>query len=133
MSRRKTKRPAPGPSQALLAKAAPSIAERWPDIAEIEVERSFYPSDGDCTKPIQGISARKVATPEHKAHIWFPCPDRECVEGGHDITDTIDAMRRSQQTTGEFKNICQGWQDPERYMQYHCLCRVEGTITIRYR
>ena len=107
---------------------SPLIHELYPGIESIRMHLEF--SDMD----MQGNPEPADFTyePNSKAHFERPCPYRECINGGFDLSQGIShAVRSNQEITGEL--TCQGWQDSERINKHRCLLKCEYRISVTLR
>ena len=67
-----------------------------------------------------------------KAFFQVKCRQRECVNGGFDLSNLITSAINSQQTIAEGRLSCQGWQDLERVGNNHCLWILDYEISVQY-
>ena len=67
---------------------AKSIEERYPYIDHVDVEVCLDFRTGVCpTKPEEHKFTMK---PEHKIHLYYDCPNRDCTGNGFDLTSALD-------------------------------------------
>ena len=91
--------------------------DRFPELKELTVEYQKYTDAGPHCPTSSG---KWVFGPGSIALIRDRCDQRECVNGGFDLTNEIMQMLRSRELERKGKLICRGWQDEERIGQYHC-------------
>lgn len=110
--------------------AAPTIAERYPNVAALTIEMVFHDDSGTAE-----IDTRTQHYPisQAKTIIRIKCPNYECVRGGFDLTNVVASMINSGERSEEGRLECQGWQDQERVGQYHCLTDLVYKITVEYK
>ena len=108
---------------------AKPIEEQYPQVEGLKFEFHYRDPDG-------------LATPSSKTFTWSPanlaffefeCPYLECVDGGHDLTESVSKMLNNDQAECSGTICCQGWQDPERKGQHRCWCELQFKITVTYK
>ena len=107
---------------------AATLVGQHPDLRELRLHLTFIPPDPPCDV----IEQEVVKTPDNKAFFEIECPHRECVCGGFNLYDPVTAMIAQGLTASKGRLVCQGWQDTERYGQYHCLVALEYTMSASY-
>jgi len=112
------------------------IGERYPDVLELVFELQYEDPDGSAINPSyqRPRPRREVRGPQASALFTFPCiENRECIDGGFDLTRTLDRMLRARQPQHTASLSCQGWQDLERIGAHRCLCSLTYTVTATYK
>ena len=68
------------------------------------------------------------------SYFKIECINRECLVGGFDLSNLIRELVLSKNCELDGHLICNGYQDYKRYTakQYHCLCKLNYKIEIRY-
>ncbi|MBC5825805.1 MAG: hypothetical protein GIW99_01950 [Candidatus Eremiobacteraeota bacterium] len=102
--------------------AFPEVREIFFDIA-LAADESF--SDGV-------VNSQYVRGPQFSADFSFDCCNKECVEGGHDITDEVADAIRHKRPTVSGERVCEGWQNEERVGSTRCHCLLRYTARIAY-
>ena len=109
--------------------AAGHFKERFPELNELVVEYRKYTDAGPHCPTSSG---KWVFGPDSTALVRDRCDQRECVDGGFNLTDEIMQMLRSRKLERKGKLTCMGWQDEERIGKYHCLYQLEYTAKATY-
>ena len=108
---------------------AGKLKDRCPALKEIKIDYQKYTDAGPHDPSSSGS---RLFCPDSIALIRDPCDQRECVNGGFDLTEEMLDMVRSRQSERSGKKTCQGWQDEERIGQFHCLHEFEYTAKAVY-
>ena len=107
---------------------APLMKEKFPAVARLLIAISF--TDHDNRSPV--TSENHEFFPHSKAWFYFPCPFRECIEGGHDLAVPVLDMLQRRQTNVDLRLRCRGWMDEERINRNRCLLESAFTMTADY-
>jgi hypothetical protein len=110
--------------------ASPTIAEMFPGVASLIIKMTFHEDGGD-----RVIESRTEDGPisQRKAFFRIKCLQRECVNGGFDLTSAVASAIHLRKDTERGRLVCQGWQDQERVGKYHCLWDLEYEIIVKYK
>lgn len=108
---------------------SPVIKSSFPQVQEINIDLNFN-YDESYKKNL-----KKTLNPTDKAFFQIECINKDCVYGGFNLTSDIYGMISKKQTKHNGHQICNGYQDYERYKakNYHCLCRLDYEIEIKYQ
>jgi|APSaa5957512535_1039671.scaffolds.fasta_scaffold29284_1 hypothetical protein len=110
------------------------IKDIYPELKEINFEFKIENPDGLSISPNYKPSySKSKRLPQHSACFQFECKDRECVNGGFNLTKEIKNMIQVHKLESSGQLICQGWQDPQRINQHHCLIELNYIIRILYK
>ncbi len=103
--------------------ATPRLAELHPRTEEISAELSFKLADGKKTPP-----HRRLFMPDMQAYFDMQCPDRNCSNGGFDLTAAVaKAVRdKTHETAGVL--LCAGSRERET-----CGIQLDYQITAQLR
>lgn len=106
---------------------ARTISERYPDINHVDVEITLDFQTWVCsTKPEEH---RFTMKPEHKVHLYYDCPNRDCTGSGFDLTSALEESLRSKEIV-EGSLRCNGKEDAKYEHASGCSCMT--TCTYRY-
>ncbi len=105
---------------------APRLAESCPTLQTLRLQLRFRRGE---TRIEDSAHVKIVVVPRAPAMFFVPCADKECREGGHDITSMVmDGLRRKQTTvTGE--DACHGTLGSA---QSRCSGSLEFVATATY-
>lgn len=104
------------------------IKDRYPRVKILILELNYKDTNGLA----QPFHKSYSLTPENSAFFKYNCPYRECIEGGHDLTQPISDMLKNNKVECSGKISCQGWQDRERIGKHRCLCELTYKVTVTY-
>lgn len=81
---------------------AKTISERYPDIDYVDVEVCLDFQTWVCpTKPKE---YKFTMMPDHKIHLYYDCPNRDCTGSGFDLTSALeDCLRSKKEMTGTLR------------------------------
>ncbi|RIK04519.1 MAG: hypothetical protein DCC49_13350 [Acidobacteria bacterium] len=107
---------------------SPLIAELFPAFESVVIEMEFADDWGDMSP-----RSRVLNREDGRDYVHIECPNRECVDGGFDLTGAVHEAIRADLSTAEGQaQSCQGWQDRERIGNHRCLTRLTYRMDIRY-
>lgn len=109
--------------------SSPTIEYIYPGVAIITINMIFR---DDSHNRVIDTSTDKYL-PSQKAFFRIKCHQRECVNGGFDLSSTVSSAVHSDEGRSKGRIICQGWQDRERIGNYHCLWELEYDIIVDYK
>ncbi len=111
--------------------AAERIETAFPDVSEIFLEVGLT-NESDPNFDRQLVRNQYVRGPRYSADFSFDCCNKDCVDGGHDITAELLRAINAKRTTVSGENVCQGWQCEQCIGSTRCLCRLKYTARISY-
>jgi hypothetical protein len=88
----------------LAYEATPTLSKRHPKVAEIGVSLQFTMPDG---KP-HSSPHRRLFMPDMQAFFEVQCPDRDCSDGGFDLSTAVDTAVRSKSHESSGRLECTG-------------------------
>lgn len=112
--------------QYMMRDVARMISERYPDIDHVDVEvfLDFQTAVCPTTLEVHKFSMN----PDHKIHLYYDCPNRDCTGSGFDLTSALeDCLRNKREVTGALR--CNGKEDAKYAHASGCSCMT----TCRYR
>lgn len=104
------------------------MKDRYPNVKSIKFEFDYTDADNLA----QPHSMQYVRSPEHSALFEFKCPNHECIDGGHNLTDIVKRIIETRQLECAGKINCQGWSDRERQGKYRCLYELSYKFIVCY-
>ncbi|MDQ2816940.1 MAG: hypothetical protein M3T49_01845 [Candidatus Eremiobacteraeota bacterium] len=102
--------------------AFPDVSEVFFDIA-LASNEAF--SDGV-------VNSQYVRGPQFSADFSFDCCNKDCVDGGHDITGQIADAIQGRKATVSGRHVCEGWENEERVGTTRCHRHLKYTARISY-
>lgn len=84
---------------------APRLTSEVPRLRTLKLSLSFRRGS---VSLVESAHRRVVIVPRAPALFWVACADRECREGGHEITDSVMRALRSGETHFSGEEPCQG-------------------------
>jgi len=99
---------------------APLMKERYPHVDSLTIEYS-YVDFNEHQPPAPGA---RSFPPDSRAFFKIKCPYRECVKGGHELTEAISNMLRNREPEDSGEVVCMGWQDRERIGSHRCRLKM---------
>lgn len=103
---------------------AKTISEHYPDIDHVDVEVCLDFLTWVCpTKPEEHTFTMK---PDHKIHLYYDCPNRDCTGNGFDLTSALDECLRSRQEVSGIIR-CDGKEDAKYEHASGCSCMTTCT------
>ncbi len=84
---------------------APRLSAEVPRLESLRLEIDERRGSGAVTG---STHIRRVVVENAPALFIFPCSDRDCKEGGHDLTDEIVRSLGRSETTFEGTHVCDG-------------------------
>lgn len=103
------------------------ISDRFPDVSDIVVQMTYFQR---AVNPV--LMSRTINFwPSHHAYFNMDCMQKECVDGGFDLTPVITAMIAQRRKTGKGKIFCNGSVNPPA--PDHASVTFEITITYNAR
>lgn len=89
---------------------AGNINDIYPNVKEIAFDFKFEDPDGLVISPSYKPSCSSYKRlPQHSAFFEYECKNRECVDGGFNLTNEITNMIRDHKTEKSGQLTCQGW------------------------
>lgn len=100
----------------------------FPQVQEIILNLNFNYDDS------YNGNLKKILNPTDKAFFRIVCINRDCIYGGFNLSSEIYGMISKKRTKYNGHQVCNGYQDYERYIarNNHCLCRLDYEIEIKY-
>lgn len=103
---------------------AKTISDRYPDIDHVDVEVCLDFQTWVCpTKPVEH---QFTMMPDHKVHLYYDCPNRDCTGSGFDLTSALDECLRSKQVVQGTRR-CNGKEDAKYEHASGCSCMTTCT------
>jgi len=107
---------------------SPAIRNVFPGVEAVRINLTF-----DDLEKIGNPQPKQLTFgPEQKAFFHIACPFRECVRGGFDLGPEVLDVVRAQATLARGEQVCQGWENPERFGEHRCWLRARYEIQIKY-
>lgn len=107
---------------------SPLIVEIFPSFESVWIEMEFADGWGEMSP-----TSRVLHRDDARDYVYIECPNRECVDGGFDLTGAVHKALRTGESIAEGQaRSCQGWQDRERIGKHRCLTRLTYRMEIRY-
>jgi hypothetical protein len=104
---------------------APSVRERYPDVAQLIVHLTFVDA-----RAMGRYSAQMHSfSPSAKGFFAIPCPRTLCLGGGFDLHQVVEQMIAAKQDSACGSLVCAGSTDPAHPRAG--ACRLELTYEIR--
>ena len=104
------------------------IKDRYAQVKSLSFHLTYV--DPDNSYP--SCTEIRTRDPSHSAHFKLRCPHRECLYGGHDLTDIIHDMLTNRESEQSGSVVCQGWQDRERLYRHRCLLALDYKVSATY-
>lgn len=105
--------------QYMRQSVAKTISERYPDIDHVDVEVSLDFRTAVC--PTTSEEHKFMMLPDHKIHLYYDCPNRDCTGSGFDLTSALeDCLRSRKEVTGSIR--CNGKEDAKYAHASGCSC-----------
>jgi hypothetical protein len=104
--------------------STPTLAERYPKVAEISVNLQFTLPGG---KP-HSSPHRRLFMPDMQAFFSVQCPDRDCSDGGFDLEQAAEAAVRSRNHEDSGQIVCKGKRNREP-----CNIALDYSIAVEMR
>jgi hypothetical protein len=104
------------------------MKDRYPQVAVLTLELTY--EDPDAWSQTHVVT--RVREPKHSASFKLACPQRECVRGGHNLTDVIRTLIHNGEHEAAGEMVCMGWQDQERVNHYRCRWILHYKVTVNY-
>lgn len=107
------------------------IKERYPNIENISIRLDFIYLGIDKIEESRSI----IYTPEQRDYFKIECINSECVKTDLDLSNEINSMISNKENILKGEQICNGYQDYERFMakNHHCLATMCFEIKIQYK
>lgn len=103
---------------------AKTISERYPDIDHVDVEVCLEFKTAVC--PTTPREHKFTMEPNHKIHLYYDCPNRDCTGSGFDLTTVLeDCLRSKKEVTGTIR--CNGKEDAKYAHASGCSCMTTCT------
>lgn len=110
--------------QYMRQSVAKTISERYPDIDHVDVEVSLDFQTAVC--PTTPKEHKFMMLPDHKIHLYYDCPNRDCTGSGFDLTSALeDCLRSRKEVTGSIR--CNGKEDSKYEHASGCSCMTTCT------
>lgn len=79
--------------QFMMRDIAQTISERYPEIDHVDVEVCLAFQTAVC--PTTPEVHKFTMKPDHKIHLYYDCPNRDCTGNGFDLTSALENCLRS--------------------------------------
>ena len=113
--------------QYMRMSVAKTISERYPDIDHVDVEASLDFRTAVC--PTTPKEHKFMMLPDHKIHLYYDCPNRDCTGSGFDFTSALeDCLRSKKEVTGSIR--CNGKEDSKYEHASGCSCMTTCTYKL---
>jgi hypothetical protein len=109
----------------------PVISEKYPNVKSLTIKMTYYDDSGN--RQVGETQTWNVPLTTAIATFYEDCPMWECVDGGFDLTPSVDSLIRKGESHAHGKLICQGWQDEERVGHFHCLTEMHYEVLVEYK
>lgn len=117
-----------GSKTSVRLSSVPRMAERFPDVRHMAVNLVISPPHNETEPTMNGRSFG----PQALAFFEFRCKNVECVDGGFDVTDSIDKAVAHHDTEATGRRVCRGWQGKTRTQNLRCHYELNFRINISY-
>lgn len=115
---------------AMRAHSARPFNALFPQVASLRLSMTF---EGDNPNEVSETHVRDISVENAVIPLLVNCPQRECVDGGFDLSNAIGDVVHARKSSGHVRLVCDGWQDEERRDQYRCRFGLECDIAVTYR
>jgi hypothetical protein len=115
---------------AMRAHYATPFSTAFPQVASLSLSITF---EGDTPNTSGAPHIVNVSIENATVPLLVSCPQRECVDGGFDLSNAIGELVHARKSSGHVRLVCQGWQDEERRNQYRCHYGLECDIAVVYK
>lgn len=106
-------------SQCRMIDVAKMISERYPEIDHVDVEMCLDFHTAVC--PTTPEAHKFSMNPDHKIHLYYDCPNRDCTGSGFDLTSALeDCLRNRHEVSGTLR--CNGKEDAKYAHASGCSC-----------
>lgn len=105
--------------------AAPELKEKFPSIKEVVVELSFNDPEGK----VNPSPHKRIFIQDMQAFFEFPCPLRECNNGGYSLSKTIMESLSSRRTELNGKMSCKGKRSRDKAAATCCDLELNYRVT----
>ena len=103
---------------------ARTIAEKYPEIEGVKIEVVLDFQTAVC--PTKPEVYKFTMKPDHKIHLYYDCPNRDCTGSGFDLTFALeDCLRNKKEVQGIL--YCNGKEDVKYAHTSGCSCMTTCT------
>ncbi len=106
--------------------AVATVAKQFPAVSEIAVELRFADQDGKR----MASPYKRIFAPAMQAFFDFPCPIKECVGGGFNLSADIPAAVASKTEVTTGSHSCQGRRPRPEAKDARCLLELKYEVVV---
>lgn len=108
-----------------LYQAAPELGKKFPSFKEVVVELHFTDPEGK----VSPSPLKRIFVQDMQAFFEFPCPLRECNNGGYSLSRTILESLSPRRTEYSGKMSCKGKRSRDKGTATPCDLELQYRVT----
>jgi hypothetical protein len=108
---------------------AERLGDKYPHVSTLALNLSIRAPNNELEPTLNGRSFGADA----RAYFRFKCKNVECVDGGFDLSNDIEAMVARHVTEVSGRHVCQGWESRKTIGQRRCMYELNFRALATYR
>lgn len=107
---------------------AEKVSDAFPNLRHLAINLAIRAPDHE----IEPSLTNRSFGPQSRAYFHFRCKNVECIEGGFDLRDEIQAASDAGRSDISGRRVCQGWRDANMRGHQKCYFELNFKIHLSY-
>lgn len=107
---------------------AEKVSDAFPNLRHLAINLAIRAPDHE----IEPSLTNRSFGPQSRAYFYFRCKNVECVDGGFDLREELQAACDSGRSDISGRRVCQGWRNSDTRGHQRCFFELNFKIHLSY-